>query len=151
LALVFALVAPSESDDALAQAVLSSFVEESRAPDATAEKRSRAALYLGLFHALGRPLSPALQAKLGETVSPNLPGRRPTAASLMRIEAAAAADRRGETVLALLEAMGPAGPVGIAPDVTVRFVQVLQSLGLREPARMLAVEAITVPAPSAQG
>ncbi|MGQ0740884.1 MAG: hypothetical protein ACT4OG_01120 [Alphaproteobacteria bacterium] len=151
LTLIFALGAPNEARDALAQASLSWFVDQASEPGASLDQRALAALYLGLFDALERPLSPTLHGRVHELINANLPGRRPARALLTRVQNAVAAGRRGEAVLAMLEAMGPAGPAGLAPDVTVRFVRSLQSLGLHEPARMLAAEAVIIPAPAAHG
>ena len=151
LELIFALGAPNESRNAISQASLSWLADQSSARNAAPETRARAALYIGLFDALGRPLSPALQARVTDLVNSTLPGRRPTPALMARVESAALGGRRGEAVLAIISAMGPQGPAGLAPDVTVRFVRALQTLGLRDVARMLTTEAVIVPAPAAQG
>ena len=151
LELIFALGAPNELRSALSQASLSWFADQAFAPNATLQSRAKAALYIGLFDALGRPLSPALQARVPDLINPALPGRRPARALMARVEAAALGGRRGEAVLAMIDAMGPPGPAGLAPDVTVRFVRALQTLGLHDVARMLATEAAIVPAPAPQG
>jgi len=151
LELIFALGAPGETQHALSQASLSWLADESSATNSSAEDRARAALYIGLFDALGRPLSPALQARVPDLINSSLPGRRPAPALMARVESAALAGRRGEAVLAIVSAMGPQGPAGLAPDVTVRFVRALQTLGLNDLARALATEAAIVPAPAAQG
>lgn len=151
LHLMFALGAPNETRNAVSQASLSWFADQASGQNATPEAQARAALFLGLFDALGRPMSPALQARVRDLINPTLPGRRPVPALMARVEAAALGGKRGEAVLAMIDAMGPRGPAGLAPDVTVRFVRALQTLGLHEPARMLATEAVLTPAPAAQG
>ena len=149
LQLMFALGAPDESLNAQSQASLSWFADQAYGPNATPDMRARAALYVGLYDALGRPLSPALQTSLSGLINPALPGRRPAPALMARVEGAALGGRRGEAVLAILDAMGPQGPAGLAPDVTVRFVRALQILGLHDLARMLATEAVITPAMAA--
>lgn len=151
LQLVFALGAPDAALDAQSQASLSWFADQAYGPNATPDMRARAALYVGLFDALGRPLSPALQTQVSGLINPALPGRRPAPSLMARVEGAALGGRRGEAVLAILDAMGPQGPAGLAPDVTVRFVRALQTLGLHDLARMLATEAVIAPALVAQG
>jgi hypothetical protein len=151
LQLIFALGAPDEALNAQSQASLSWFADQASSPDATPQAHARAALYLGLFDALGRPLSPALQARVADLITPALPGRRPAPALMARVEAAALGGKRGEAVLAMIDAMGQRGPAGLAPDATVRFVRALQTLGLHDLARMLATEAVLTPAIAAQG
>jgi hypothetical protein len=151
LELIFALGAPSEAQNALSQASLSWLADQASEQNSSPGDRAKAALYIGLFDALGRPLSPALQARVPALINSSLPGRRPAPAGMARVEAAALGGRRGEAVLAIISAMGPQGPAGLAPDVTVRFVRALQTLGLPDLARALATEAAIVPAPAAQG
>ncbi len=144
LQLAFTLAVPNDARNAEAQASLSWLADQVSGPNATDDSRAKAALYVGLFDALGRPIGPQLQSRLAGLINPNLPGRRPAPALMMRVEASALAGRRGEGVLVMINAMGRQGPAGLAPDVTVRFVRALQTLGLHDAAHILAIEAVLV-------
>ncbi len=151
LQLALALAEPNQARDAQAQASLSWLADQASARGATPEAQARAALYLGLFDAFSRPLSPPLQARVANALNSNLPGRRPPEVLMRRVDGAALNARRGEAVLAIIDAMGREGPVGLAPDVVVRLVRALQTLGLHDAAHMLGIEAVLVPAPAARG
>lgn len=103
---------------------------------------ARATLDLGLFDALGELNSADTEAAVKPLLAEPSPGRRPPPALMGRIEKGALADSRGEVALSVVAALGPQGPRDLAPDVVVRLVRALQTAGIRDAARLLAVEAV---------
>lgn len=148
LQLALALAAPNGARNDESQAALTWLAGEDMT---VVEAHARAALYLGLFDALGRPMPPEVQAGVAALMTRDLPGRRPTPLLMQRVERALSAGRRGEAALSIIDALGPQGAAGLAPDVAVRFVRALRTLGLDEAAQVLAVEAAVIPAAGAQG
>ncbi|MDE2182171.1 MAG: hypothetical protein KGJ78_04040 [Alphaproteobacteria bacterium] len=110
--------------------------------------RSYKALLLGLADVLGRSMPQGLQVQSLEAQSWD--GRRPEPQVMRTIEQAAMRpDRRGEAVLRIVDAAHGVGLRDLAPDVTVEFVRLLESMGLADGARRLAFEALAeyVPPP----
>jgi hypothetical protein len=103
---------------------------------------SRATLMVGLYEALGRALPAEAQMSVQPLVMQPSPGRRPPPALMQRIDRAALSGARGEVALAVMTALGPQGARDLAPDVVVRLVRALQTAGIRDAARELAVEAV---------
>jgi hypothetical protein len=102
---------------------------------------ARATLDLGLFDALGELNSRDAQTAVQPLLAEQSPGRRPDLALMQRIDKAALSDARGETVLAVLSALGPQGARDLAPDVAVRLARALQTAGMRDAAHVFATEA----------
>jgi len=102
---------------------------------------SRATLVLGLYDALTRPLPMEAQESVEPLVSQMSPGRRPPPALMQRIDRASLSGARGEVALGVIAALGPQGARDLAPDVVVRLVRALQTAGIRDGAREVALEA----------
>ena len=102
---------------------------------------SRATLVLGLYDALTRPLPAEAQAAVQPLVSQTSPGRRPPQVLMQRIDRASLAGAKGEVALAVVAALGQQGPGDLAPDIIVRLVRALQTAGIRDGAREMALEA----------
>ena len=66
----------------------------------------------------------------------------PSQAYLQALRGAAAAGRRGETVLLALLNLGPAGPAAAHPLVLVEVASALNRIGLEADARQVALEAV---------
>lgn len=66
----------------------------------------------------------------------------PDTTLLSRLDAAAAAGRRGEAVLISLVLMGPTGPAGAHPLVVNRVLSALNANGLQSEARAIAFETV---------
>lgn len=139
IAVVLAIALGDPAHQQQAQAMLVQSADPALAADDRVLVGS--ALILGLFDALEMPMPPEAQARLQTLAAIRMPGRRPSADLTQRIEAASAAGRRGETVLAVLMVLGR-GPGDLAPDVVAQLVRALQHVGMREAARMLATEAL---------
>jgi hypothetical protein len=70
-------------------------------------------------------------------------GRKPAPDALRKLaDAASQPARKGEALLRILDIVGPTGPAGMPPDVTIECVRTLQQLGLTKEARALAIEAL---------
>jgi hypothetical protein len=116
-------------------------------PDAN---RPFEALALGLYDALGLTLPAGAKAQAASAAANHWPGRRPDPDAMQRmVQAAATADRRGEAVLRVLDIVGAKGPGDLAQDVTVELVRALEDMGLKDPARALAVHALLLYRPAA--
>jgi hypothetical protein len=102
---------------------------------------ARATLVLGLYDATTRALPMEAQDSVQPLVSQMSPGRRPPQALMQRIDRASLAGARGEVALGVVAALGTQGPRDLAPDVIVRLVRALQTAGIRDGARELALEA----------
>jgi hypothetical protein len=102
---------------------------------------ARATLVLGLYDALARPLPAEAQEAVQPLVSQTSPGRRPPQVLMQRIERASLGGAKGEVALSIVAALGPQGPRDLAPDIVVRLVRALQTAGIRDGAREVALEA----------
>ena len=60
---------------------------------------------------------------------------------MQRIDRASLAGAKGEVALGVVVALGLQGPRDLAPDVVVRLVRALQTAGIRDGAREVALEA----------
>ena len=92
-------------------------------------------------------LTRALPMEAQESVEPLVSqqtsaGRRPPQALMQRIDRASLSGARGEVALGVLAALGTQGARDLAPDVVVRLVRALQTAGIRDGARELALEAL---------
>ena len=102
---------------------------------------ARAALVLGVYDALARPLPAEAQEAVQPLVSQMSPGRRPPQVLMQRIDRASLAGAKGEVALSVVAALGQQGARDLAPDVVVRLVRALQTAGIRDGAREVALEA----------
>jgi hypothetical protein len=103
----------------------------------------RAALMLSLYAALGHALPAPAQAAADMAMQTHWPGRRPATAIMRRLNAARAAPaRRGEAMMLVLNAIGPAGPGDLAPDVAAGLVRDLVQLGVPDAAQSIAISAL---------
>jgi hypothetical protein len=102
---------------------------------------ARATLVLGLYDAMTRALPMEAETAVRPLVSQMSPGRRPPPALMERIDRASLAGARGEVALGVIGALGTQGARDLAPDVIVRLVRALQTAGIRDGARELALEA----------
>ena len=74
-------------------------------------------------------------------VSKQSPGRRPPQVLMQRIDRASLSGAKGEVALGVIAALGVQGAGDLAPDVVVRLVRALQTAGIRDGAREVALEA----------
>jgi len=81
------------------------------------------------------------QEAVQRLVSQTSPGRRPPQVLMQRIDRASLAGAKGEVALSVVAALGTQGPGDLAPDVVVRLVRALQTAGIRDGAREVALEA----------
>jgi hypothetical protein len=102
---------------------------------------ARATLVLGLYDAMTRALPMEAQESVQPLVAKMSPGRRPAPALMQRIDRASLSGARGEVALGVIAALGTQGARDLAPDVVVRLVRALQTAGIRDGARELALEA----------
>jgi hypothetical protein len=102
---------------------------------------SHATLVLGLYDALARPLPMEAQEAVEPLMSKQSPGRRPPPALMQRIDRASLSGAHGEVALGVIAALGTQGARDLAPDVVVRLVRALQTAGIRDGAREVALEA----------
>jgi hypothetical protein len=102
---------------------------------------ARATLVLGLYDASTRALPTEAQEAVQPLVSKPSPGRRPPQVLMERIDRASLAGAKGEVALGVLAALGTQGARDLAPDVVVRLVRALQTAGIRDGAREVALEA----------
>ena len=110
-------------------------------PPPSPEIVSRATLVLGLYDALTRPLPTEAQDAVQPLVSKESAGRRPPPALMQRIDRASLSGAKGEVALGVIAALGVQGAGDLAPDVVVRLVRALQTAGIRDGAREVALEA----------
>ena len=110
-------------------------------PPPSAELVSRATLVLGLYEALTRPLPMEAQDAVQPLVSKQSAGRRPPQVLMQRIDRASLSGAKGEVALGVIAALGVQGAGDLAPDVVVRLVRALQTAGIRDGAREVALEA----------
>ena len=102
---------------------------------------ARATLVLGLYDAMTRALPMEAEVSVQPLVAQMSAGRRPPQALMQRIDRASLAGARGEVALGVIAALGTQGTRDLAPDVIVRLVRALQTAGIRDGARELALEA----------
>lgn len=148
------LVAPDRENDLAAQSALSWLAGQAmaKAPTGGETTRPLALLVLGVFDALGMPVPPTANQALAVLNGHEWPGRRPGPEMFTRLAAASKdTQRRGDTVLSILDFIGPGGPGDIAPEATVAFVKALARMGYPDAAHDLAVDALLLyrPPPSA--
>jgi hypothetical protein len=110
-------------------------------PPPSAAIVSHATLVLGLYDALTRPLPMEAQDAVQPLVSKQSAGRRPPQALMQRIDRASLSGAKGEVALGVIAALGIQGAGDLAPDVVVRLVRALQTAGIRDGAREVALEA----------
>lgn len=147
------LAAPNPARDAKAQAAYSAMAAAlvKNPPDADADKPAKA-LLLGIADVLGHPLPPDAKAQAPGIEATKWDGKRPDADVMRRIESASLhPDRKGETLLLILDTIHSVGLRDMAPDVTVELVRLLGAMGLPDAARDLGLEALAlyVPPPPA--
>ena len=102
---------------------------------------ARATLVLGLYDAMTRALPMEAEVSVQPLVAQMSAGRRPPQALMQRIDRASLAGARGEVALGVIAALGTQGARDLAPDVIIRLVRALQTAGIRDGARELALEA----------
>ena len=108
-------------------------------------------LLLGLYDALGRTMPADARTAAMSVRSQHFPGRRPDGAEMQKMLAAAGTpDRKGETILRILDIVGAKGPGDLAPEVTAEIVRALKDMGLQDSARAFAVHALLLYRPPAQ-
>lgn len=132
------LVAPTPERDVRAQDAIAWL-----AAHATQDPnlQASAALGLGTWQALGRALAPELVGQAAALTTQQFAGVHLAADEFRRIDAAVfAPDRHGEAALLVLDAVGPHGPLRLAPEVSVHLVGALERVGLDKDARALAAE-----------
>jgi hypothetical protein len=100
----------------------------------------RAARLLGLFTALGSAVPAALWQPLYASAEVE-PAAMPSVALWQGLGEAAAAGRRGETVLFALVAVGASAAGDANPVALERVIEALRRVGLEQEARRLAIEA----------
>ena len=141
-----ALAAPNPSLDAKAQAAYGAYaamlVKNPPAPDA--DKPAKA-LALGIADVLGRPLPPDAKTQAPGIEAMKWDGKRPATGVMQRIESASMhPDRKGETLLLILDTIRSIGLRDMAPDATVELVRLLGAMGLPDAARDLGLEALAL-------
>jgi hypothetical protein len=92
-----------------------------------------------VFDGLGEPVGHASDVLIGSDANA---GAVPNSAYFFNLADAAAAGRRGETVLLALLNLGEGGPGVVSPIVLSRVLRSLREVGLTNEARSLAFEAI---------
>ena len=102
--------------------------------------RDEAQLLFSLFAGLGEDVPESLWEPLMDE-SALTAGALPTAAVWDQMGRAAEAKRVGETVLAVLLALGDGGPAQAHPIVLRRVVSAIRAVGLEKDARAIALEA----------
>jgi hypothetical protein len=144
------LAAPGPARDAeLSAALGNDAVELTKNPPDPDPDRSYKALVLGLADVLGRPMPPEAKAQAGALEAQNWGGKRPDSAVIQRIEQASGhPERKGEALLLILDQLR--GLRDLAPDATIEFVRLLESMNIPDTARAVALEAamLYVPPPA---
>jgi hypothetical protein len=103
----------------------------------------RYALHSGLAQALGASISYDENQDVAGAATTRWIGARPPESEMQKIaDAAAQPARKGEAILRIIEAIDQRGLEGMAPDVTIRFVQTLKQIGLDDEAQQLAIAAL---------
>ncbi|HEY1709724.1 MAG TPA: hypothetical protein VGG10_15755 [Rhizomicrobium sp.] len=103
----------------------------------------RYALHSGLAQALGASISYDENQDVAGAATTHWIGARPPESEMQKIaDAAVQPARRGEAILRILEAVDQRGLEGMAPDISIRFVQTLKQIGLDAEAKQLAVQAL---------
>jgi len=91
---------------------------------------------------VSRPLPMEAQDAVEPLVRQPSPGRRPPQALMQRIDRASLSGARGEVALGVIAALGTQGARDLAPDIVVRLVRALQTAGIGDGAREVALEAM---------
>jgi hypothetical protein len=139
-ALLLDLAGPSPARDAAAQDSLAWFAHSAMPQQ---NPSPVAALALGLFDVLHQPMPDAARALASTLEGTSWDGRKPAPDDLRKLaDAASQPARKGEALLRVLDIVGPTGPSGLPPDVTIECARTLQQLGLTKEARALAIEAL---------
>lgn len=139
-AILLNLMAPNPDRQARAEQALSELADDL---DAKRSDSNFAALALGLYAALDRPMPADARQTAGSAMATPWPGRRPAASTRKRLTAAMAAPgRKGEALMLVLDAMGPRGPSDLAPDAAADLIAKLMKLGVPGAARDLAITAL---------
>ena len=112
------------------------------APKPPIETLARGTLYLGLFDALSQTMPEEARSAVAPLMAQISPGRRPEGDMLERIDKASLAGARGEVALAIASVLGTRGAGDLAPDAVVRMVRALQTAGINDGARALALESL---------
>jgi hypothetical protein len=144
------LVAPGSARDFEAQGALSWFAgqAEDKTPVGGEPTRPLALLVLGTFEAVGMALPQDAAKTLAVLKGREWPGRRPGTELFTRLAGASRTGRhKGDTVLSMLDFIGPGGPGDVAPDATVAFVKAMAKLDYADAARDLAVDALLLHRP----
>jgi hypothetical protein len=111
-------------------------------PDPDPDRLAKA-LVLGLADALNATMPPDAKAGAVSVASQMWEGGRPGPGQMRTIqEVAGSPDRRGEAVLMILDAIQSLGLHDMAPDTTIEFVRLLNSMNQTASARALAVDAL---------
>jgi hypothetical protein len=120
-------------------AAFDAWLETQGAVDAVTRSR-RAAMILAMAEALGAD-GPRQRIEDHFGVAPAADAATPPPGTLQGMKHAAAQNRRGETVLLALLALGPGGPATATADTLSEVVAALRAVRLEKDARRLALEA----------
>jgi hypothetical protein len=141
------IVACASQDAARLAAAQTAFFALVQSPPDADPDRSYKALVFGLAVALGIALPQ--NANAAAVASHHWEGKRPSADDMRALEdAAAKPERRGEAVLLLTGMIRSQGLRDLAPDVTIHFVHLLNTINESQSARALAIEALAQYRPS---
>ncbi|MDE1149234.1 MAG: hypothetical protein PW843_21955 [Azospirillaceae bacterium] len=108
--------------------------------DADVPSRVRAGTILALLTAAGEKVDPVLLARMATATE--APGVIPDAASWMRLDQSAVTGRKGEVAVLALAELADAGPAATPATVASHALNALSSVGLKDDARRLALEAV---------
>jgi hypothetical protein len=120
-------------------AAFDAWLETQSAVDAVTRSR-RAAIVLAVAEALGAE-GPRQRMEDHFGVPPPADAATPPPGTLQGMKHAAAQNRRGETVLMALLALGPGGPATATADTLSEVIAALRAVRLEKDARRLALEA----------
>jgi hypothetical protein len=136
------LTRPTPENVATMQGAMSWLGQRALQPGPTKDwLMDRATREIPLLDALGYIIPPDAQWAVSATTSGVAPSG-PATEALAALGRSAAERRTGETLLNALVALGQGGPARAQGQTTVRVVKALMTLGLREEARAIAIEAI---------
>ena len=143
------LAAPNPARDAKAQIAYSEIAAALvKDPPVADPNKPYEALLLGIADVLGRPLPPDAKTQAPGIEAMKWDGKRPAPGVMQRIESASVhPDRKGETLLLILDTIRSVGLRDMAPDVTVELIRLLGAMGLPDAARDLGIEALALYVP----
>ncbi len=143
------LAAPNPVRDAKAQTAYSQIAATlTKDPPVADQNKPYEALLLGIADVLGRPLPPDVKTQAPGIEAMKWDGKRPAPGVMQRIESASMhPDRKGETLLLILDTIRSVGLRDMAPDTTVELVRLLGAMGLPVAARDLGIEALALYVP----